>query len=73
MAALLNIHDDETLFGVTGGNMVIRTPISTIPATKSRTAKGVRIVKLEDGDSVKSAVVGPAEEKEGDSDGAVSE
>lgn len=73
MAALLNIHDDETLFVVTGGNMVIRTPISTIPATKSRTAKGVRIVKLEDGDSVKSAVVGPAEEKEGDSDGAVSE
>ena len=64
MAALLSIHNDETLFIVTSDGMVIRTPISTIRESKSRTGKGVKLVNLNDGATVQSAVVGPAEEAE---------
>lgn len=64
MAALLNIHDDETLFIVTSDGMVIRTPVNTIRESKSRTGKGVKLVNLNEGATVQSAVVGPAEETE---------
>lgn len=69
MAALLNTHDNETLFIVTSDGMVIRTPINMIRESKSRTGKGVKLVKLENGATVQSAVIGPAEE-EGDADDA---
>ena len=69
MAALLNTHDNETLFIVTSDGMVIRTPINMSRESKSRTGKGVKLVKLENGATVQSAVIGPAEE-EGDADDA---
>ena len=58
MKSVLLIADDETIFVVTQNGMIIRTPAESI-STLSRTAAGVRIVNLDEGDTVATVSAAP--------------
>ena len=69
VASVLCANDEETIFVCTTDSMIVRVPAATI-SKQGRGAHGVRVVNLNDGASVQSAVIGPAEAEEGDDDDA---
>ena len=69
VASVLRANDEETIFVCTTDSMIVRVPAATINK-QGREARGVKVVNLNDGASVQSAVIGPAESEEGDDDDA---
>lgn len=61
VAAVLNADDDETIIAVTTNGMIVRTPAKGI-SVLSTMARGVHIMKLQDGDSIALAVDAPKDE-----------
>lgn len=67
VASVLRANDEETIFVCTTDSMIVRVPAATINK-QGRSARGVKVVNLNDDASVQSAVIGPAEAEEGDVD-----
>ncbi|HJK29190.1 MAG TPA: hypothetical protein O0X76_03820, partial [Methanocorpusculum sp.] len=59
----LAIGDDEEIVVTTAAGVVMRTQAGDISIQK-RSAQGVRIIRVDDGDKVTSVTVVPAEEEE---------
>lgn len=60
VAAVLNADDEQTIIAVTSNGMVVRTEAKGI-SVMGTTARGVHVVKLQDGDSIATAVDAPEE------------
>lgn len=69
VASVLRADDEETIFVCTTDSMIVRVPAADINK-QGRSAHGVKVVSLNDGAFVQSAVIGPAESEEGDADDA---
>lgn len=65
VASVLRADDEETIFVCTTDSMIVRVPAASI-SKQGRSARGVKVVNLNDGATVQSAVVGPAEETDED-------
>ena len=63
VAAVVNAGDDETIIAVTTNGMIVRTPAKGI-SVLSTVARGVHVMKLQDGDSIALAVDAPKDEAE---------
>jgi DNA gyrase subunit A len=64
------VHEHESLIMVTANGMMVRSPISDIRVI-GRNTQGVRLINLEDGDTLVSASVVEAEQEESDGDAPV--
>lgn len=63
LVGVIAVNDDKTIIVMTQDGLVIRVPAESIRAT-GRMALGSRIIKLNDGDSVLSAIAAPKSENE---------
>jgi len=69
VVAILSVKEDSDLMIVTKDGKIIRIESSEIRET-GRSAQGVRVVRMEEGDRVAAASVIPEAEPDGDKNGA---
>ncbi|HET6399598.1 MAG TPA: DNA gyrase subunit A [Candidatus Thermoplasmatota archaeon] len=70
VVAVRTVHGDESLLVITRMGMVVRTRVEEVRET-GRSAQGVRIVSMEEGDAVTQVAVLPPEEGEGVPEGGL--
>jgi DNA gyrase subunit A len=68
VVAVRTVRGAESLLAITRAGMVVRTPVEQVRET-GRSAQGVRIVRLEEGDAVTQVAILPPDDEPGTSPG----